>query len=113
MGKRQMENPQKPNSDIQKTILDIISSVEKIDPNSLSKLTVEKFDKILALISVNIKLSDGKKNFDTNEFRVDKASVFNYKMKYSTTGNISKDDIIDLNLFYQKHKNLTKILLAK
>ena len=108
-----MKKPQKTNSDIQKTILDIISSIENIDPNSLSKITVEKFDKILALISVNIKLSDDKKNFDTNEFRVDKSSVFNYKMKYSTTGNISKEDIIDLNTFYQKHKNLTKILLAK
>ena len=108
-----MKKQQKPNSDIQKTILDIISSIEKVDPNSLSKITVEKFDKILALISVNIKLSEDKKNFDTNEFRVDKASVFNYKMKYSTTGNISKEDVIDLNTFYQKHKNLTKILLAK
>ena len=108
-----MENHQKPNSDIQRTILDIISSIEKVDPNSLSKITVEKFDKILALISVNIKLSEGKKNFDTNDFRVDKASVFNFKMKYSTTGNISKDDVIDLNTFYQKHKNLTKILLTK
>ena len=113
MANKNMGKQQKPNSDIQRTILDIISSIEKVDPNSLSKITVEKFDKILALISVNIKLSEGKKNFDTNDFRVDKASVFNFKMKYSTTGNISKDDVIDLNTFYQKHKNLTKILLTK
>ena len=79
----------------------------------LKEITVEKFDKILSLISCNIKLSAGRKNFDTNEFRIDKSSVFNYKMKYSTTAAISKDDIIKLNLFYQKHKNLVKILLDK
>tara|TARA_R110000851_G_scaffold37986_4_gene97751 strand:+ start:9874 stop:10215 length:342 start_codon:yes stop_codon:yes gene_type:complete len=103
----------KSSSDIQKTVLELLSSIEKIDPNSLSKITVEKFDKILSLISCNIKLSDGMKNFDTNDFRIDKSSVFNYKMKYSTTGAINKEDTIQLNLFYQKHKNIAKILLSK
>ena len=104
---------QKLSSDIQKTVLDVISSFERVDPSSLSKITVEKFDQILSLISCNIKLSAISKNFDTNEYRVDKASVFNYKMKYSTTGSINKEDMIQLNLFYQKHKNLAKILLTK
>ena len=112
MEKRTKQEAKDHNSDLKNTVLDIISSYEKIDPKSLSKITVEKFDKILSLISCNIKLSDNRKNFDTNEFRIDKSSVFNYKMKYSTTGSISKDDMIKLNLFYQKHKNLAKILLV-
>lgn len=112
MAIRKKQQAQSLNTDIQKTVLDILNSVDNIDPKDLSKITVEKFDKILSLISANIKMSAGNKNFDTNEFRIDKSTVFNYKMKYSTTGNISKEDINSLNLFYQKHKNLTKILLA-
>ena len=113
MALRKNKEVLKPKTDIQSTVIDIISSIEKIDPSSLSKLTVEKFDKILSLVSCNIKLSDDIRNFDTNEYRVDKSSVFNYKMKYTTTGSINKEDSIQLNLFYQKHKNLAKILLAK
>mgnify|MGYP001224655317 CR=1 FL=1 len=112
MAKRKKQQVQNLNTDIQKTVLDILNSVDNVDPKDISKVTVEKFDKILSLISANIKMSAGNRNFDQNEFRIDKSTVFNYKMKYSTTGNISKDDIQSLNLFYQKHKNLTKILLA-
>jgi len=98
---------------LQKTVLDILNNFGKVNEENVSKLTTDKFDKILSLISCNIKLSLDKINFDTNEFRKDKSSVFNYKMKYTSTGQISKEDIIELNLFFQKHKNITKILLEK
>ena len=102
---------QKPKNNIQDTVLDILNNFGSISSDRLSKVTIEKFDKILSLISCNIKLSKDKVNFDTNEFRVDKSSVFNYKMKYTSTGQISKEDITNLNLFFQKHKNIAKILI--
>ena len=108
MATRKKQQAQSLNTDIQKTVLDILNSVDNIDPQDLSKVTVEKFDKILSLISANIKLSAGNKNFDTNEYRIDKSTVFNYKMKYSNTGNINKEDIKSLNFFYQKHKTSRK-----
>ena len=98
-------------TNIKNTILDIIQNYNSIDENNLSKVTVGKFDHILSLISCNIKLSDIHKNFDTNEYRIDKSIVFNYKMKYSSTGNITKLDVSDLNKMYQKHKNIAKMLV--
>ena len=103
----------KEKDNLQSTVLDILNNFGSVSESSLSKVTVEKFDKILSLISCNIKLSGTNRNFDTNEFRIDKSSVFNYKMKYTSTGTISKEDIIQLNLFFQKHKNIAKILVAK
>ena len=100
-------------SNIQNTVLDILDNFGKVKPEEISKVTVEKFDKMLSLISCTIKLSSGNKNFETNEFRVDKSTVFNYKMKYTSTGQISKEDMIQLNLLFQKHKNIAKILLDK
>jgi azurin len=102
-----------PTAKLQDTVIEILNNFGKVSEDSISKVTVEKFDKILSLISCNIKLSSDNRNFDTNEFRVDKSSVFNYKMKYTSTGQISKEDMIELNLFFQKHKNIAKILLDR
>ena len=96
------------NKNLRDTVLTIIS--EWGDTVHGSKITLEKYDKVLSLISCNIKLSNDNKNFDLSEMRKDKTHVFNYKMKYSTTGNINKDDIKDLNKFYQKHRKIAKLL---
>ena len=100
-------------STIQNTVLYILNNFGKVNPEELSKVTIEKLDKMLSLVSCNLKLSSDSKNFDSNEFRIDKSKVFNYKMKYTSTGQISKDDMIQLNLLFQKHKNIAKILLSK
>ena len=105
--KRKMENQ----TNIKKTVLEIIRNFGSIDYSNLSKVTVDKFDHILSLISCNIKLSNNHQNFDTNEYRIDKSTAFNYKMKYTSTGTITKDDVLDLNKIYQKHKNIAKLLV--
>lgn len=79
--------------------------------DDLSSDTLDKFDKVLEIISLNIKLSNGQKNFDTNEFRIDKSTAFNFKMKYQTSGNLSANDMKDINLIYQKHRNISKMFL--
>lgn len=100
----------KKDPNIKETVLDILNNWGKSQGEN--KVTLNKFDKVLSLISCNIKMSDGNKNFDTNEFRVDKSSVFNFKMKYNVTGEITKEDINHLNLFFQKHKNIAKMLIG-
>ena len=97
-------------SNIIKAVTELINSSSGKEVN-LSKMTIGKFDHVLSLISCNIKLSSEHNNFDKNEFRIDKSSVFNYKMKYSTTGNISQIDISDLNKIHQKHKKIAKLLV--
>jgi hypothetical protein len=74
--KRKMENQ----TNIKKTVLEIIRNFGSIDYSNLSKVTVDKFDHILSLISCNIKLSNNHQNFDTNEYRIDKSTAFNYKI---------------------------------
>ena len=98
-------------NNIKETVLKIIQNIGSIDEKSLSKVTVDKFDKILSLQSCNIKLSNSLNNFDTNDYRIDKSTVFNYKMKYTSTGDITNEDVTDLNKIYQKHKNIAKLLL--
>ena len=102
--RKQMDN-------LQKTVLDILNNFGSVNEDNLSKVTIDKFDKILSLISCNIKLSGDSINFDTNEYRKDKSSVFNYKMKYTSTGQISQEDVKELNKIFQNHKKLTKILI--
>ena len=60
---------------------------------------------------MNIKLSKDLKNFDTNEYRVDKTNVFNMKMKYTSSGNLFREDINYLNKYYQKHKRISKSII--
>ena len=98
-------------NNIKETVLKIIQNIGSIDEKSLSKVTVDKFDKILSLQSCNIKLSNSLNNFDTNDYRIDKSTVFNYKMKYTSTGDITNEDVTDLIKIYQKHKNIAKLLL--
>ena len=101
-----------PKQKLKNTVISIIENFGNVSEKEVSKVTVDKFDKILSLVSCNIKLSSDKINFDTNEFRIDKATVFNYKMKYTSTGQLNSEDMKDLNLYFQKHKNIAKILIA-
>ena len=97
-------------NNIIKAVTELINSSTDKELN-LSKITIDKFDHVLSLISCNLKLSSDHNNFDKNEFRIDKSIVFNYKMKYSTTGNLSHIDISDLNKIHQKHKKIAKLLV--
>ena len=97
-------------NNLKETVITIISEWGKEFTGNST--TVDKDDKVLSLISCNIKLSSDNRNFDLKEMRIDKSTVFNYKMKYSTTGNISKNDISELNTIFQKHKKIAKLLTS-
>ena len=82
-----------------------------INSEDLNADTIKKFDSMLSLISMNIKLSVNLKNFDTNDYRIDKTKVFNMKMKYTTSGNLQSSDVNYLNKYYQKHKRISKSII--
>ena len=111
---RKLRKASKNNPVIESVVSGLIENWETtgdLYKGNLNEDHLNRFEIILKLISCNIKLSADHKNFDTNEYRIDKSTVFNYKMKYQTTGEISKEEMIALNLLYQKHKKISDILL--
>ncbi len=104
---KQRQNNHKDYLELAKNLIQNYGSVL----DDLSSDTLEKFDKVLEIISLNIKLSKDHKNFDTNEFRIDKSTTFNFKMKYQTSLNLSANDMRDVNQLYQKHRNISKMFL--
>jgi hypothetical protein len=75
---------------------------------------LNKFDRTISLIKINIKLASGHANFDTEEYVVDKNKVFDVKIKYTSTGiKPAKGALKDMNKIYNKHKRLSKLLSNK
>ena len=75
---------------------------------------LNKFDKVISLIKINIKLASGHANFDTEEYVMDKNSIFDVKVKYTSTGiKPAKGALKDMNKIYNKHKRLSKLLSNK
>jgi hypothetical protein len=73
-----------------------------------------KFDRVISLIKINIKLANGHANFDTEEYVVDKNNIFDVKVKYTSTGiKPNKGALKDMNKIYNKHKRLSKLLSNK
>jgi len=72
---------------------------------------LNKFDKVISLIKINIKLANGHANFDTEEYVIDKNNIFDVKVKYTSTGiKPAKDALKYMNSIYNKHKRLSKLL---
>ena len=75
---------------------------------------LNKFDKVISLIKINIKLAKDHANFDTEEYVMDKNSIFDVKVKYTSTGiKPAKSALKDMNKIYNKHKRLSKLLSNK
>jgi hypothetical protein len=72
---------------------------------------IKKIDRVISLIKINIKLANGHANFDTEEYVIDKNTVFDVKIKYTSTGiKPAKNALKDMNKIYNKHKRLSKLL---
>ena len=103
---------EKRNLNLKEVVTDLINDIgPSIKKDSLNEETVKKFDGMLSLISMNIKLTKDLKNFDTTEYRIDKTKVFNMKMKYTSSGNLLREDIEYLNKYFQKHKRISKSII--
>ena len=75
---------------------------------------LNKFDKVISLIKINIKLAKGHANFDTEEYVMDKNNIFDVKVKYTSTGiKPAKSALKNMNKIYNKHKRLSKLLSNK
>jgi len=84
-----------------------------LDEDKSSGILV-KIDLALDIIKINIKLSKGHKNFDIDEYKLDKEFIFNIKTKYQSTGiKPLNKELKAINKIFNKHKRITKLLSDK
>ena len=78
------------------------------------KVDIDRFNKVVELITSNIKNSKGYTNFSKAEYKKDKKKVIDIKLKHlSTYIPECKEDLIIVNKIYKKHLNIQSILLGK
>ena len=78
------------------------------------KVDIDRFSKVIELITSNIKNSKGYTNFPKAEYKKDKKKVIDIKLKHlSAYIPESKDDLITVNKIYKKHLNIQSILSGK
>ena len=78
------------------------------------KVDIERFNKVIDLISKNIKNSKGYNNFSESEYKQDKKKVYDIKTKHlSAYIADDKNDLKLVNKIYKKHLNIQSILSTK
>ena len=89
-------------------------SPDSIEDNNIQKdSVVETIDKIIKLISVNIKLGKGHENFDVDSWQKESSRMFDLRVKYIATKIKDKSDFRVANKIYNKHKKLQNLLVQK
>ncbi len=88
----------------------ILSAFGPVESVIKRKDDISKFERLISLISKNIKNSKGYNNFSESEYKSDKKKVFDIKYKALSVSNISKDELQIINKIYKKHLNIQSIL---
>ena len=90
------------------------SFFDSIDNKDLRNDSIVKtIDGLIKLISVNIRLAKGHENFDVEEWKKEKNSIFDLRVKYIATKIKDKKDFKRANKLYNKHKKLQDLLIGK
>jgi hypothetical protein len=90
------------------------SFFDSIDSKDIRTDSVVKtIDGLIKLISVNIRLAKGHENFNIEEWKDEKNSIFDLRVKYIATKIKNKSDFKDANKLYNKHKKLQDLLIGK
>lgn len=87
------------------------SFFDSIDKGTIQKDSIiETIDKVIKLISINIRLGKGHDNFDTDNWITEKNWLFDLRVKYIATKIKNKSDFKKANKLYNKHKKLQSLL---
>lgn len=90
------------------------SFFDSIDSKDIKTDSVVKtIDGLIKLISVNIRLARGHENFNIEEWKDEKNSIFDLRVKYIATKIKNKSDFKEANKLYNKHKKLQDLLIGK
>ena len=70
---------------------------------------LSKLKTLKQLIVYNIMRTEGKKNFDTEEYREDRKFVTDTVFKIHATSEVDNDDLKTMNTLYKKHKRVQQL----
>ena len=94
-------------------IENIFAAFEPVKNIMKTQDSIDKFQRVLDLISENIKNSKGYKNFSVSEYKEDKKYVFDIKHKTLTITSVNIKDMKLINNIYKKHINIQSILAGR
>jgi hypothetical protein len=78
------------------------------------KVDIDRFNKVIELITNNIERSKGYTNFSKQEYDKDKKKVIDIKLKHlSAYIANNNNDLLLVNKIYKKHLNIQSILSGK
>ncbi len=68
-----------------------------------------KLKTLKQLIIFNIMSTEDKRNFDTEEYRVDRMYITDTVFKIHATSEVDKEDLKKMNTLYKKHKQIKQL----
>tara|TARA_R110001592_G_scaffold271878_1_gene538440 strand:+ start:489 stop:941 length:453 start_codon:yes stop_codon:yes gene_type:complete len=91
---------------------DIFNTTEEVPKDTFSSKVEDVLGKLKTLkqlIIYNIMCTEDKKNFDTEEYRVDRMYVTDTVFKIHATSEVDKGDLKKMNSLYKKHKQIKQL----
>ncbi len=99
-------------SQLLNTLGSIFNTTEELPKDTFSSKVEDVLGKLKTLkqlIIYNISCTEGKKNFDTEEYREDRMFVTDIVFKIHATSDVDKDDLKTMNSLYKKHKRVKQL----
>ena len=90
-------------------VFNISEEVPKDTFSSKVEGVLGKLKTLKQLIIYNIACTEGKKNFDTEEYRVDRMYITDTVFKIHATNEVDKSDLKKMNTLYKKHKQVKQL----
>tara|TARA_R100001377_G_C3145053_1_gene94134 strand:- start:13 stop:477 length:465 start_codon:yes stop_codon:yes gene_type:complete len=91
---------------------EIFDTTEEVPKDTFStkvEKVLGKLKTLKQLIILNIMSTEGKKNFDTDEYRVDRMFVTDTVFKIHATNEVDTGDLKTMNTLYKKHKQIKQL----
>ena len=90
-------------------IFDLSEEVPKDTFDNKTENVLKKLKTLKGLILLNITSTDGKKNFNTEEYKDDRKFVADTVFKITASNNVNTDDLKKMNKLYKKHKRIKQL----
>ena len=90
----------------------IFETTEEIPKDTFTSNTEDVLNKLKALkklIILNISNTEGKRNFNAQEYIDDRKSVVDVEFKIQSSGQPNKADLSMMNKLYKKHKRIKQL----
>jgi hypothetical protein len=91
---------------------DVFNISEEVPKDTFSSKVegiLGKLKTLKQLIIFNIMSTEDKRNFDTEEYRVDRMYITDTVFKIHATGEVDKEDLKKMNTLYKKHKQIKQL----